>query len=269
VGGRRNFGLTEKAQQNSQPDRCLHLNRRGRCRTAIGGMAMSTQGQTGPDLEDLRETAREAAANGADLHAQIRDLTRSAFATGTLDMERVREVTRSVLQGVSDATQAHGGDAGKRVRESIAAIEDAILQAAQASTLAVREAGDRTAQFSSQDLKRALDDLAALQAMLLEAFSDTVGAGRETLTAVLSDFLDHARNSGEAFGQRLAEGLDALQRQLPEAGKQSLQQGADAVSAGASLLTQVASGVLVGIGESLRSRHDQPAAGHDDTTRSD
>jgi len=230
---------------------------------------MSTESESGPDLEGLRETAREAAENGADLHAQIRDLTRAAFATGTLDMERIRQVTRSVLQGVSDATQAHGGDAGKRVRQSIAAIEDAISQAAEASTLAVREASDRTAQFSSQDLKRALDDLAALQAMLLESFSDTASAGRETLAAVLSDFMDHARNSGSAFRQQLAEGLGELQKRLPDAGKQSLRQGADAVSAGASLLTQVASGVLVGIGESLRSRHDQPAAGHDDTTRSD
>jgi hypothetical protein len=233
---------------------------------------MSTEAEIDPDLEGLRETARRAAENGSDLHAQIRELTKAAFARGTLDTDRIGQVTRLVLEGVSEAAQAHAGDsadAGKRVRESIAAIEHAIMQAAEASTLAVHEASGRAAEFSGQDLQRALDDLATLQSMLLDALSDTASAGRQTLSAVLSDFMNHARNSGGVFTQRLAENLDQLQAHLPEAGRQTLQEGADAVRAGASLLAQVASGVLVGIGESLRSRHDQPPSNRDNESGAD
>lgn len=230
---------------------------------------MSTQDQTDPDLDALKANAREAAEQGEDLHARIRDLTKSAFADGKLDMPRIREVTRSVLEGVSEASGARTGEATARVRQSLSAIETAILQAAENSALALREARGKASEFSDRDLRRTLDELRTLEHTLKDAIGDTAGAGRDKLSEILSDFATHARHSGSAFREQLSEGLGELHKHLPQAGRETLRGSADAVSAGASLLAQVASGVLVGLGESLRAHHDDPGSERPDNTGTD
>jgi ElaB/YqjD/DUF883 family membrane-anchored ribosome-binding protein len=230
---------------------------------------MSAPDQKDPGLDSLKASARAAAARGEDLHAQIRELTKSAFAGGKLDMPRIREVTRSVLEGVSEGSGVHSGDATARVRQSLSAIEAAILQAAENSTLALREARGKASEFSGHDLRQTLDELRSLEHALKDAVADTAGAGRETLSEILSDFATHARHSGSAFREQLAEGLGELQKHLPQAGRETLRGGADAVGAGASLLAQVASGMLVGLGETLRTRHDAPGPDRHDDAEAD
>ncbi|MGD2055502.1 MAG: hypothetical protein PVJ15_01750 [Gammaproteobacteria bacterium] len=218
---------------------------------------MAEKPQPGPDLQGLKEAARRVAESGSDLQAGIRDLTLTALSSARLDLPHIREVTRSVIEGVGAAAEERSGDAGEVIRQSLDGIGDALSKAGEASTLAIREATGRAAEFSEHDLKRALDDLASLQDLLLDTLGDVAKVGSATLSSMLADFQTHARITGNALGEQLAGNIAALQRLIPPAGREGLKAGAQTAREAAERLGRIASGILAGIEAGRRAEPEE------------
>ena len=218
---------------------------------------MTEQQQPGPDLQDLQEAARRVAESGSDLQARIRDLTLAALTSAHLDLPRMRKVTRSVIEGVGAAVEQRGGDSGEVIRQSLEGVGDALAKAGEASILAIREARGRATEFSEHDLKRALDELASLQGLLLDTLGDVAKAGSATLSTALADFQTHARITGNALGEQLAGNIAALQRLLPPAGREGLKAGAQTAREAAERIGRIASGILAGIEAGLETKPEE------------
>jgi hypothetical protein len=229
---------------------------------------MAEKPQPGPDLQALQEAARRVVESGSDLQARIRDLTLAALSSAHLDLPHIREVTRSVIEGVGAAAEQRSGDSAEVIRQSLDGIGEALSKAGEASTLAIREATGRAAEFSGHDLKRALDDLASLQDLLLDTLGDVAKAGSATLYTVLADVQTHARITGNALGEQLAGNIAALQRLLPPAGREGLKAGAQKAREATEQLGRIASGILAGIEAGLKEKSEESGSDGSDRTGS-
>jgi hypothetical protein len=212
---------------------------------------MSEQSGQGVDRQGLKEAVRAVVESGDHLRRRIRDLMLAAFPSGRLDLSVMREVTGATLEGINDAARVHGDRAREVVGQSVEGVEEALLKAAEASKLAIEEAAGRTAEFSTTDLAKALDDLGAIEALFMDTLSDVAGAGRDTAAAVFSDLLGHFRNSGSDIGRRLADITAGLGIELPPAAGENLQKGFDMAHTTADRLARFAGGFLADIRNNL------------------
>jgi len=235
-----------------------------------------------PDLEALKTAVRQVVESGNDMQARIRDLMLSSLSAARLDLRHMKQVTRTVIEGIGEAAEARGDETAKIVQHSLAGVEDALSQAGEASVLAVREAAGRAGEFAGHDLKQAIEELSALQHVysdaLAEVLADVAHAGADTVHAMFEDFYAHARNSGSAFAGRMADSLERLHELVPT---NSLHSGADHLQDVADRLGKIASEMLRGIQQGLAGQQvpgaaeaeaappdTQPAENPDDSARS-
>lgn len=228
---------------------------------------MAEQPENGADLQQLRDAVRDAVASGHDLQARVRDLMLAAFHNAGLAPGRIREVTRATLEGVDAGAVAHGSDAGAAARRAVAGIEDALLQAAEASSLAIREAAGHASEFARSDLKRAVDDLALLEQLFLDLLADVAQAGSATARETYTDIRRHLQHSGSAFGAQLATHVGSLRDLLGRAGQEGLASGTRAAGKAAEQLGRFAGVLLAGIEKGLNESVPPPAGGRDSHRR--
>ena len=214
---------------------------------------MSEQSEQDIDLQRLKDAVRSAVESGNNLQRQVRDLMLEAFSAGHLDLSVMRQVTSTTLEGIGSAASAGGDRTREVMRQSVAGVEEALMQAAEASKLAIQEAAGRTAEFSRNDLARAFADLGAIEALFMDTLGEVATAGSRTAAAVFGDFLGHFRNSGTAIGRHLAETMTGLGEELPQAAGEGLQRGLDMAHTTADRLARFASGFLAAIDQGLSS----------------
>ncbi len=213
-----------------------------------------------PDLDELKNAVRQVVESGSDMQVRIRDLMLSSLSSVRLDLRHMKQVTRTVIEGIGEAAETRGGETAKVVQQSLAGVEDALSQAGEASILAVREATGRAGEFASQDLRQAVEELAALQHVysdaLGEVLADVAHGGADTVHAMFEDFYSHARNSGSAFAGRMADSLEGLRDLVPMSG---LRSGAEQMQDAADRLGKIASGFLRCIQQGLAEQSSKAA----------
>ncbi|UCE90225.1 MAG: hypothetical protein JSW10_05255 [Pseudomonadota bacterium] len=210
---------------------------------------MANQGEQG--TEDIREAARKAVERGADITQQMHDITLQALTEGEIKPERVREVTRSVFEGVREAAPAQPEQLRKIWGETVEGIDQALRKAAEASNLAMQEAAGRLHDFSENDLKRAMDDMAQLEDMFLDTVKQFAANTSEVNREILDDLVAHSRRSGTAVGQQTAEALEKLRVQFEQAGTESMKAGVAAARTAGASIAQMAAGMLAGIADAM------------------
>jgi hypothetical protein len=226
---------------------------------------MAAEPGTGPDLQRLRSAVRETVETGRDLQARVRDLMLAAFSSTGVDLSRIQQVTRTTLEGVNAGVAAHGSDSAKVARQAVAGIEDALMQAAEASSLAIQEAAGHAGDFARSDLRRAVDELASLESLFMDTLADVARAGSETAKTTLADIRRHLQHSGTIFGERLAGQVGNLREMLAMAGQEGLQSGMNTAGKAAEQLGRLAGAVLAGMEQGLTQAGTRTAAGADDS----
>jgi len=224
---------------------------------------MTAEPETGPDLQRLKSAVSEAVATGRDLQARVRDLMLAALSRTGVDPARIQQVTRATLEGV-DTGAAQGTDAGRRARQAVAGIEDALLQAAEASSLAIREAAGHAGDFARSDLKRAVDELASLESLFVKTLADVTRAGSSTAKTTFADIQRHMQHSGTLFGEQLADHVGSLRGVLAQAGKEGLQSGVETAGRAATQLGRLAGALLADMEKGF-ARSGSQGSGTEDT----
>jgi len=208
---------------------------------------MAAEPDTGADLQRLKTAVREAVETGRDLQARVRDLMLAALSSTGVDLSRIQQVTRTMLDGVDAGAAVHGTDAGQVARQAVAGIEDALMQAAEASSLAIQEAAGHAGDFARSDLKRAVDELASLETLFMDTLADVARAGSATAKTTFADILRHMEHSGTIFGARLASQVGNLRELLRLAGQEGLQSGMNTAGKAAEQLGRIAGALLAGM----------------------
>ncbi len=203
--------------------------------------------------QDVKDAVRAAVKSGTDVHQQIKDITLKALTARQLDMENIKSVTETVINGINEG-MASQGEHGKEVfMHAATALDDALAIAAEASTLAIEEAASKVTEYSQHDLNDAIKDLQDREGVFLDTLEKVAKGSNQVVADIIRDFIAHTRQSGTAVGEQTLIALDAL-KDLPKISKDIIISSTVATT---SALAQIGSGILLGIAESLQSSHSK------------
>jgi hypothetical protein len=157
-----------------------------------------------------------------------------------------------VLRGSILGAKEKGGRAEKALREAMTGVDEALAKSAEASRLAIEEAAGHIKEFGSQDLKRGLDDLGALEEMFLDTVKNIARASDGAVKDVLADLAQHARNSGTSVGAAAKAAAETLTERLEKNVREGVSSGVDTARQIGTKISRAAAGFLEGIAETLK-----------------
>lgn len=203
--------------------------------------------------QDVKEAVRAAVKSGDDVHQQVKDITLKALTKGRLDIENIKNVTEAVGKGINEGMDSHGGHGKEVFIHAVTALDDALATAAEASALAIEEAASRVTEYSQHDFDDAVKDIQDMEGMFLDTLEKVAKDSNQVVADIVNDFIAHTRQSGSAVGEQTLIALDAL-KDLPKISKDIIVSSTVATT---STLAQIASGILLGIAESLKPSHSK------------
>jgi hypothetical protein len=200
--------------------------------------------------EQIEKDVRDTLAEGTDIYQKVQSITLNALTKHDLDLDNIQRVVEAVLTGMREGLGNQYQPAKDAFRQSVTAIDDALVKTAQASKLAIEEAASRLGEFSQHDLDQATEQIKSLENIFLETL-ENVTRGSETLFDVGGDFIKHARQNGTAVGEQVGIALESMNKFRREGQQAFLSE----VSATTSIMAKIGSGILAGIAESLEHKN--------------
>jgi len=203
--------------------------------------------------QDVKNAVRAAVESGADVHQQVKDITLKALTTGQLDMDNIKNVTETVINGINEGMASHGEHGKEVFNQAVTALDDTLAIAAEASTLAIEEAASKAADYSKRDLNGAVKDMQDMEGLFIDTLEKVAKSSSQVVADIVNDFIAHSRQSGTAVGEQTLIALEAL-KDLP---KISADMIVSSTAATTSALAKIGSGILLGIAESLQPSHSK------------
>lgn len=204
--------------------------------------------------QKTQNSARDTIIQGTDIQNSIRDIVVQALTSGNLNPDAIKQTLHQVVEGACEGAKIKPEDNVEALKKAVAGIDAALSQVAEASKLAIEEAGGNIQSFSDHDLKQALNDLQDLESMFLDTLREVANNGKETAHQTLHDLLNHIQSSGSSVGKSVKEILTGLHRDLARDGRLQKIQVADIAKATGATIATVASGILAGIANSLQPK---------------
>lgn len=207
-------------------------------------------------LAQLQEAA-EAAADQPDLRERVRELTAKALHDRRLSFSELREIVGAITTGVGSGLSARGGEMKEGLKQAVSGLDDAVGTAAQAATYTLQEAADQGRAFKENELKARLEQLRDLEKQIVDTLKETASQSGGKLKEELNALSEHLKHSGTRTGEQVRAALQQLAsgvKSTTQAGRAGLSESA--ATAG-ERLSQVASGVLVALSESLKRQSER------------
>ncbi|WP_428356352.1 DUF6781 family protein [Methyloprofundus sp.] len=199
--------------------------------------------------QEQQQAARDSVIRGNDIHNEVRNIVVDALKDGQMEPGHIKEVLQAVVNGAFEGANNAAPEAKAIMQQTVAGIDDALSQVAQASSLAIEEAADNVEHFTEHDLKRALTDLNDLEKLFLDTLNEVAKGGQEVTSNTISNIVSHLQQSSTSVGRTVSETSGHLSEFLSRKGK-NIQLADVAKTTGASV-ARVASGLLAGIADSL------------------
>ncbi len=203
-------------------------------------------------VEQARTATEKAVKYGENISAEVRDITIEALSKHQLDLEHIKSVIRAVLTGAEDAAKLNSDRMRDTLKEVTEGLDEALGKSAYASKLAIEEAVGRAKDFTERDLKRAMDDLSALEDIFIESLNEVAKGSKTAASDTLQDLASHFKNSGTAVGQRTSEEIIYLTKQIEKTGMENMAAVSEATKSFAEDIARAASGFLSGIADSIK-----------------
>jgi len=202
-------------------------------------------------VKETQNSARDTVIQSHDIANNICNLIVQALKDGEMQPEEIKQTLNEVIEGACDGLNSQSGNNGEALKQVLTGVDKALGQAAEASKLAIEEASGNLQDFSDHDLKRALNDLEALESLFFDTLNEVANKGKETSHETLKDLLVHLQNSGSSVGQSVKGILTGLHSELSKDGRLQKIQAADIAKSAGVTLARVSSGILAGIADSL------------------
>lgn len=200
-------------------------------------------------LHQVEKNVQETLESGDDIFQRVREITLKALTERDLDIDTIKSVIEAVLKGIGSGVSAQYEPGKAAFKQAADALDDALQKTAQASRLALEEAAAHADGFSRHNLSQAGEELQTLEQLFLETMENVARNSNETVSGIVRDFVDHARQNGTAVGEEVQSVVDALDN-LRHRGQDAVLSGAVATT---STFAKIAGGILSGIAESLHS----------------
>lgn len=200
--------------------------------------------------EVLKKMAAETVKQGENLRAAVRDLTLRAFQSRELSLSQIKQVLKSVTEGVNLGAARAKIDVDKPLQDAIGGMDDALRKAVQASHLAVQQLTGHGVDFDNSKVKKALSDLEKLEDEFLKVVKQTADGANKQIRSQWSGVLQHIQPGGTETGAQVDAVLQQIEQMRVEARKHR-----EANLRAAHMLSQnfgtLASGILIGMSEGL------------------
>lgn len=107
---------------------------------------------TAEEIEQLVKSVLEH--DTAAVSERVRTITLNAFSGNKLDYDALKQVVIAVVKGAQQGAASHVEDEAKLLKDAMQGLDDALATAVEATQLALKEAANRTNEFSQQGLKK-------------------------------------------------------------------------------------------------------------------
>ncbi len=207
-------------------------------------------------LVQLRDEAASA-VSGPDLRERVRELTARALHERRVALNDMREIVSVITSGVGSGLSARGGEIKEGLKQAVSGLDDAVGSAAQAASYTLREAAEQGKAFKDTELKASLEQLRDLESQFVDTLKQTAKQSGGKLKEELETLSEHLKHSGTRTGEQVREALQQLAGGVKagsEAGRAGL---SDTASTATERLSQVASGILEALSDSLKRQSER------------
>lgn len=202
-------------------------------------------------VSEIQAEAKKVIEHGDHIREQTRDITLRFLTQGSLDIDRIKAVMRAVMEGAVAGSEVHAKHK-EVLQEAISGLNDALGKSAEATKLAIEEAGGRVQDFAKVDLQSAVSDLRNMEATFRETLGEVVESSEGLSKDVLHDLMDHVRHSGSAIGEQTSQAIKELGAALEKAGAGGVTASTQAARSVSAAIAEAASGFLAGLADTLR-----------------
>lgn len=208
----------------------------------------------------LKKAASEIVVQGENLRAKVRDLTLRALQARELSLAGIRQVLRSVSDGVNTGAAKARIDVERPLADALGGMDDALLQVVQASQIALERLLDHGADFENSRIRKALGDLYSLEDEFLRIVKQSADAASAQIRAQWRGVFAQMPAGGTEAGAR----AEAVAARIAEQTRADLRKPRDGTAKVTHALVQnygtLASGILIGLSEGLRNGNAQAKA---------
>jgi hypothetical protein len=218
---------------------------------------MTEKQPQGTSREELKEKAEKVFQEGRDIRTQVHDLTLEALAGRRFDPEGIRDVVRTMGEGIASGAQRSGENMHQVVSEALAGLDQALMRSVEAGRLALEQLLAEGRRLSDRELQVAFDGLRRLEEDFLATVEQVAEAAGEGIRPELREALARARHNGTETGREVARLMTELGQRISKATLHAAFTGVEtAVEVGARF-AQVAGGILSGLADCLRERRSE------------
>lgn len=207
------------------------------------------------NAEEVKSRAREIASDAKDVRTRTKDLVVDVLKSGSdaagrfpEAVERVAEGAREGLKDVADERQA------EVLREVMDGLSDGLGRGAEAVKLSLEEARDRGQKFTDEELRGTVEDLRALEELLVERITKLVKSGARVSGEQAKDLLTHAQRAGKGMRPAIGSAIEAAEKNPIGLAKDTASVAAGASRRAVGSLFQAVAGVLDGVGETISGK---------------
>jgi hypothetical protein len=190
--------------------------------------------------DSVRKAAYDAMKAGEDVGRRMREVTLDALRNRRFDREGIREVVRSVTEGMAAAAPASGGSARKALGMAFRGMDEALTKSVEAGESALRQMVATGRGISDNEVKQALAGLKKIEEDFVATVSQVASSANERVRPELEELVRRATHAGTETGRQAAHLMTEFAYTGMElAGQFSVR------------FAQMASGVLAGMADAL------------------
>ena len=204
----------------------------------------------------LEQAATEAVQQGKDIREKVQDLTLGALRERRFDRHEIRDVVRSVAEGAAQGAAGNRAQMREAMAEVLQGLDQALRVSAEAGHVALKELTATGRAFSDRDLKVALANLRKIEDDLISTVTQVSDAASAQVRPELREALSAARKAGTATGRQVATTMGDFAQKFSAASFDAALTGLEAANEFGNRFAMVASGILGGLAEAMRSQKD-------------
>ena len=190
--------------------------------------------------DTLRKAAADAIKAGEDVTRRVRDITLEALKGRRFDREGIREVVRSVTEGMAAAAPSSAGGARKAMGEAFRGMDEALTRSVEAGESALRQLIATGRGISDHEVKEALAGLRKIEEDFVATVSKVAESANERVRPELAALAERATRAGTETGRQAAH----LRKEFTFA-------GLELAGEFSARFARMASGALAGMADAL------------------
>ncbi len=206
-----------------------------------------------PDADDLlKQIAAEAVKQGENLRTVVRELTLNALRSRELSLAQIKQVLKSVTEGVSLGAGKSGGDVPGMLDEALAGMDDAVLRAVQANHIALQQLASQGQSLRESHVKKALSDLERLEDDFLKTVKQVASRSGEGMKTQWAGVLQQKELAGTETAAQIAATMEEFGERARASAREQRRAALKVAETLTENFTTLASGILIGLSEGMQ-----------------